>query len=76
MKLDCRNAFNSLYRSVLARAVKGTGLERYVAWAYLNSPPNLVIAPGFSIPSRRGVQQGDPLGSTLFTTLPASAPPC
>jgi hypothetical protein len=70
--LDFSNAFNTLDRSDLAKAVKqhAPGLYRFAKWAY-DKPSDLVVGGGGSeithIASAQGVRQGDPLGPLLFS---------
>ena len=66
-KIDCRNAFNSTYRSAMAEAVLANVPEigRYVAAAY--GAPSLLFVGDTTISSEVGAQQGDPLGPVLFS---------
>ena len=64
--LDSTNAFNSLSRDALLHSVKGSILERYAVWAY-SKHSDLLLNDEFTIRSQSGVQQGDPLGMTLFS---------
>ena len=63
--IDTSNAFNSLSRKVLIEMVEGTPLESYTKWAY-GKHSELFLSNNLSIKSQKGVQQGDPLGMTLF----------
>ena len=46
-------------------SVRNTLLESYAIWAY-SSHSELILSKNLNIPSQSGVQQGDPLGMTLF----------
>ena len=63
--LDTNNAFNSLLRKKQLNSVGNTMLSKYTEWAYRRHS-NLHVGEGLVILSQRGVQQGDPLGMTLF----------
>jgi hypothetical protein len=72
VSLDFSNAFNTLDRSGLAKAIKqfAPGLYRLARWVY-NGPSNLIFG-GIQeepqvISSSQGVRQGDPLGPLLFS---------
>ena len=60
------NVFNSLSRNALLKSVKDSMLEVYTIWAY-SRHSRLVLKPDLTMLSQSGVQQGDPLGMTLFT---------
>ena len=70
--LDFSNAFNTLDRADLAKAVKrfAPGIFKLAKWAY-NEPSQLVLGGGngerFVLSSAQGVRQGDPLGPLLFS---------
>lgn len=69
--LDFSNAFNSLDRSTIAKAVKKhtPSLFRTTKWAY-NKPSDLLLSDGQKterLTSSQGVRQGDPLGPLLFS---------
>ena len=66
LKLDFRNAFNSIRRDKMLRAVLelAPGLFHYAHSAY--SLPSILYWADKTIQSAEGVQQGDPLGPLLF----------
>lgn len=66
--IDLRNAFNLVHRHVILRAVKEfcPGLLKYVHLLYGGDNPALRWFHA-KIWSKTGVQQGDPLGSLLFS---------
>ena len=64
--LDMSNAFNLLTRVSLLSSVKGTIVEGYVRWAY-SKHSDLLLTGDIRIKLQSGVQQGDPLGMTLFS---------
>ena len=70
--LDGRNAFNELMRAPMLRTAATMLPEafEYVCHLYAGAPPHLLFqlaAGGIAVvPSRRGVQQGDPLGPALY----------
>ena len=66
LKLDFRNAFNTIHRDkVLAAVLKHSpGLYPFVH--SVNSSPSSLFWSDMSIDSAEGVQQGDPLGPLLF----------
>jgi hypothetical protein len=66
VKLDFSNAFNSLHRDVMLVAVleKVPGIYKFCHSSY-NKPSELVYG-GYTIYSKEGPQQGDPLGPLLF----------
>ena len=67
VKIDFKNAFNCIDRSVFFREVQEVlpGLSRWVQWCYACSA-HLFFGP-FCLSSQTGVQQGDPLGPLLFS---------
>ena len=66
-KVDFKNAFNSLRRDSMIRAVQQftPDLFSYVHSAYAS--PSLLFCGDQTILSEEGVQQGDPLGPLLFS---------
>ena len=66
IKLDFRNAFNSIRRDKMLHSVLLKAPEllpfAYCSYRY----PSLLFLGDFSISSKEGVQQGDPLGPLLF----------
>ena len=66
IKLDFRNAFNSIRRDAMLEAAEKSVPDAYVFihMAYATTS-NLQYGPEI-IFSEEGVQQGDPLGPTLF----------
>ena len=69
--LDMTNAFNSLSRGSLYATTKHTILENYVTWCY-GTHSDLILSKDLRIRSQSGVQQGDPLGMTLFCVAVSS----
>ena len=67
LKLDFRNAFNSVRRDMMLRAVQewAPSIFRFVHSAY--SSPSTLFWADKTILSAEGVQQGDPLGP-LFSS--------
>ncbi|GAU95300.1 hypothetical protein RvY_06942-2 [Ramazzottius varieornatus] len=69
LKLDLKNAFNTIHRFVLLRVVRDS-LPKYLpfAWQSYRYPSKLLFGQ-HTLESARGVQQGDPLGPLLFCVL-------
>ena len=67
LKLDFRNAFNTIDRSTVLREACGNfpTLARWVVWCYRQ--PGRLQFGGHVVDSCQGVQQGDPLGPLLFS---------
>ena len=66
MKIDYKNAFNSIHRDVLLKVVRDLFPEIYpFVWQCYSSPSTLFFGE-FVLQSATGVQQGDPLGPALF----------
>ena len=67
LKVDMRNAFNTVDRLAVLRAVHETCPELFpwVDWLYANE--SRLLFQGTVIRSSSGVQQGDPLGPALFS---------
>ena len=67
VKVDVRNAFNSVRRDVMLKAIHDRCPETYrLAFQAYSAPTPLHIGD-YTIPSRCGVQQGDPLGPVGFS---------
>jgi hypothetical protein len=66
LKVDFRNAFNSIRRDKMLKAVEQyvPDLLPFVFSAY--SSPSILLWNGVQILSAEGIQQGDPLGPMLF----------
>ena len=68
LKIDYRNAFNTLRRDVILSKVK-----QYVPMLFplanqsYSAPSNLYFNGSRVLPSREGIQQGDPIGPYLFS---------
>eukprot|EP00760_Papus_ankaliazontas_P039848 PhM_4_TR9790/c1_g1_i3/m.24195 len=67
VKVDFANAFNSISRAAIGREVAAhfPVLNGYFTTAY--SAPTSLFFGADTIPSRAGVQQGDPLGPLFFS---------
>ena len=67
LKLDYKNAFNTLRRDHLLRVVKDELHQLYpLIWQIYSSPSELIFGDTI-LQSATGVQKGDPLGPALFT---------
>lgn len=67
LKLDCRNAFNSVRRDLLLRVVKNKVPQLFpLVWQCYREASDLSFYEK-NIKSECGVQQGDPLGPALFS---------
>ena len=67
LKLDMKNAFNSVRRDVVLKAVERRIPELYhLAWDAYHEPSHLFYGDHL-VASSTGVQQGDPLGPTFFS---------
>nr|XP_031857099.1 uncharacterized protein CI109_007545 [Kwoniella shandongensis]KAA5524170.1 hypothetical protein CI109_007545 [Kwoniella shandongensis] len=69
--LDASNAFNALYRHLLAAAIRkhAPSFLKAVTWSY-GTPSQLLVhsnSTTVEIESSEGVKQGDPLGPLLFS---------
>lgn len=66
LKLDFKNAFNSIRRDKMLEAVQelAPGLLQFVHSSY--SSPSILFWVDRTLQSAEGVQQGDPLGPLLF----------
>ena len=67
LKVDYKNAFNTLRRDCLLRVVKEEFPQIYSFVWQLYSLPSKLFFGGTIITSATGVQQGDPLGPALFS---------
>jgi len=69
IQLDFVNAFNSIHRHVMAKAVHKfcPTLSRFVTWAYSSSSWLSVSGLEEPLLSEQGVRQGDAVGSYLFS---------
>ena len=65
LKVDFRNAFNSVRRDKILEAVKSSIPELFLFVSSAYSVPSYLVC-GDSIILSEGVQQGDPLGPLLF----------
>jgi hypothetical protein len=72
ISLDFKNAFNTLDRKAMAKAIRtyAPGLYRMGKWAY-NDPAKFIMGgihgDATAIMSSQGVRQGDPLGPLFFS---------
>jgi len=66
VKLDFRNAFNSVRRDKMLEAVQTFAPDIYPFVHSTYSSPSSLLWENSSIQSSEGVQQGDPLGPLLF----------
>ena len=66
LKLDFRNAFNSIRRDRMLEAVRDLAPDIYPLVHSAYSAPSSLAWGEHSIQSSEGVQQGDPLGPLLF----------
>ena len=66
LKLDFKNAFNTIRRDTMLEAVAlhFPKLYRFVESAY--GSPSILRFGDFTVPSSEGAQQGDPLGPLMF----------
>ena len=66
VKIDVKNAFNTVRRDVILRCLRESCPEAYaMAYQAYSTPTPLLIA-GQKVMSSTGVQQGDPLGPIAF----------
>ena len=67
LKLDIKNAFNSMHRDVFLEKVKEEAPSLYnLAWQAYSSPSHLFYREKILV-SETGIQQGDPSGPALFS---------
>jgi len=66
VKLDFRNAFNSLHRSEMLLAVQNRIPDLYTYCFSAYSEPSVLFYGPYTVLSQEGPQQGDPLGPILF----------
>ena len=68
LKLEVKNAFNSIRRDTVLQAAQTHFPEIYpFIWDYYSSKTSFFHGE-FCLDSATGVQQGDPLGLALFTS--------
>lgn len=72
MELDVRNAFNSVDRNALLRAVKQEMLGYFPFLFLAYGKPSYLLCGGEVVWSAQGLQQGDPFGPIGYcvTTAP------
>ena len=70
LKIDFKNAFNSIRRDKILEAVHdlAPNIYPFTHLAY-EEPSHLFFNHSHVIPSQEGVQQGDPLGPLLFCLI-------
>ena len=66
LKVDFRNAFNSVRRDKILEAVKSSIPELFLFVSSAYTVPSYLVCGDSIILSEEGVQQGDPLGPLLF----------
>ena len=66
LKLDFRNAFNTMRRDKILLAVRETAPELFDFVNRAYEHPSFLFCGDHTLESAEGVQQGDPLGSLLF----------
>ena len=66
VKLDFRNAFNSVHRDKMLESVEGLVPSVYPFVHSVYSSPSSLFWGEINLSSSEGVQQGDPLGPLLF----------
>ena len=66
LKVDFRNAFNSVRRDKILEAVKSPIPELFLFVSSAYTIPSYLVCGDSIILSEEGVQQGDPLGPLLF----------
>ena len=66
LKVDFRNAFNSVRRDKILEAVKSSIPELFLFISSAYSVPSYLVCGDSIILSEESVQQGDPLGPLLF----------
>ena len=67
LQVDVKNAFNSLARSAVLKAVSERAPELSSWAAYSYAQHSLLFMEGEPLRSQCGVQQGDPLGPLFFS---------